>query len=54
MSIFDGWMSDVSGCRSFDELPENAQRYIKYIEEQMNCPIKYISVDPEREQYIEM
>ncbi len=51
---FDGWMSDVSSCRSFDELPENARKYIKFIEGKMGCPIKYISVGAEREQYIEL
>lgn len=50
----DGWMSDISACKTFDELPENAKKYVKYIEQQMECPIKYISVGPEREQYIKM
>ncbi len=51
---FDGWMSDVSECRKLEELPENAVKYVKYIEKQMGCPIKYISVGAEREQYIEI
>ncbi len=50
----DGWMSDISGCKKFEELPVNAQKYIKYIESEMKCPIKYISVGAEREAYIEM
>ena len=50
----DGWMCDISGCKKFEELPENAQKYIKYIEQEMKCPIKYISVGAEREAYIEM
>lgn len=50
----DGWMCDISGCKKFEELPENAQKYIKYIEKEMKCPIKYISVGAEREAYIEM
>lgn len=48
----DGWKSDISGCRSFDELPENAQKYIRYIEEKTQCKIKYVSVGAEREQYM--
>ena len=51
---FDGWMSDISSCRKFDELPENAKKYIKYIEEQMKCRISYISVGAEREAYIKL
>lgn len=51
---FDGWESDISGCRTFEELPEAAQRYIKYIEKSVGCHIKYVSVGAAREQYIEM
>lgn len=48
----DGWMSDISSCRKMSELPENAYKYIKYIEKAVECPIKYVSVGAEREQYI--
>ncbi len=47
----DGWMCDISDCRSFDELPENAKKYIEYIEKVIECPIKYVSVGAERDQY---
>lgn len=50
----DGWMCDISNCRSFEELPENAQKYIRYIEEKIECPIKYVSVGAERDQYFVM
>ena len=50
----DGWKTDVSGCRSFEELPVNAQKYVKFLEESVGCPVKYVSVGAEREQYIEM
>lgn len=48
-----GWKSDISGCRSFDELPRAAQDYVLYIEKAMNCKIKYVSVGADREAYIE-
>lgn len=48
----EGWCSDVSGCRKMSDLPMKAQEYIKYIEKAVDCPIKYISVGAEREQYI--
>ncbi len=51
---FDGWMSDISNCRKFEDLPENAQKYVKYLENSVGCPIKYVSVGAERDQYIEM
>lgn len=51
---FDGWNSGISDCRKFEDLPENAKKYVKYIEEAVGCPIKYVSVGAKREQYIEM
>ena len=39
---------------SREDLPENAKKYIKYIEEQMKCKITYISVGAEREAYIKL
>lgn len=50
----DGWMCDISSCRSFDELPEKAKEYILYIEKAIGCKIKYISVGADRDAYIEM
>ena len=50
----DGWKTDVSGCRRFEELPVNAQKYVKFLEESVGCQVKYVSVGAEREQYIEM
>ena len=51
---FDGWKCDISGCRSFDDLPENAQKYVRYIEQVVGCPIEYVSVGAERDAYIKM
>lgn len=51
---FDGWKCDISACRSKDELPENALKYIEYIEKAVGCPIEYVSVGAEREQYVKM
>ena len=51
---FDGWNCDISACKSKDELPENALKYIEYIEKEVGCPIKYVSVGAEREQYVKM
>ncbi len=48
----EGWCTDVSGCRSFDELPEKAQEYIRYVEKAVDCKIKYVSVGPDRDQYM--
>lgn len=50
----DGWKCDISGCRSFAELPENAQKYVKYIEKMTECNIKYVSVGAGRDEYFVM
>jgi len=47
-----GWMSDVSNCRSFEELPKAAQDYILYIEKNIGCPITNISVGAARDEII--
>ena len=50
----EGWNCDISGCRTMEEMPEAAVRYVKYIEEQVGCPIQYVSVGAEREEYIKV
>lgn len=45
-----GWKGcDISGCRTFDELPANAQSYIKHLEELVGARMTMISVAPERD-----
>ena len=43
-----GWSEDVTGCRSWEELPENARRYIQFVGEKLNTPVSIISVGPAR------
>lgn len=49
----DGWKCDISSCRKKEDLPQKALDYIKYIEKLTESHIKYVSVGPEREAYIE-
>ena len=49
----EGWHCDISGCRSFDELPKAARNYVEMIEKAVGCPIKYVSVGAGRDEYIE-
>ncbi len=44
-----GWREDISQARTFEELPLNAQNYVKMIEEAAGAPVKWIGVGPERE-----
>lgn len=48
----DGWSEDISGCRSFDELPANCQAYVRHLEELIGCRISGIGVGPGREESI--
>ena len=47
-----GWKCDISGCRSFDELPEAAKDYIRYIAKATDSNIKYVSVGAGRDEYL--
>lgn len=48
----DGWDEDISEARSFDDLPENCQKYVRFLEERIGCRISGIGVGPGRDQTI--
>ena len=48
----DGNFGDISNCRYYDELPENAKKYIERIEELTQTKVKFIGVGPRREDII--
>ena len=52
--IMEGWKEDTSKCKSFEELPKNAQAYINKIEELIEVPIKWIGVGQDRKACIEI
>ena len=52
VEYLDGWNKDISACRTMEEMPPEAQNYIKFIEEKTNGRIKYVSVGADRESYI--
>ena len=52
LETMKGWKQDISGAREWDDLPAEAQAYVKRIEDAIGCPITYISVGPERESII--
>jgi adenylosuccinate synthase len=47
-----GWQSDITHCRSFEELPGAAQAYIERLEALAGVPVSMIAVGPSREQTI--
>ena len=47
-----GWNEDITNCKTFEELPANAQAYVKYIEETLKTPVGLIGVGADRNQTI--
>jgi adenylosuccinate synthase len=51
---FPGWTEDISGARSFDELPANAQSYVRELEAMSGSRISAIGVGPGREEIVQL
>jgi adenylosuccinate synthase len=49
---FEGWNTDITGARSYDELPANARKYVERMAEVTGIKLGIISVGPGREQTI--
>jgi adenylosuccinate synthase len=47
-----GWNEDITNCKTFDELPQEAKDYISFIQMEVNVPITRVSVGPDRLQTI--
>ncbi|QPC47907.1 adenylosuccinate synthase [Mangrovibacillus cuniculi] len=45
-----GWTEDITGCRSLNELPENARHYLERISQLTGIPVSIFSVGPDRAQ----
>ena len=45
---FEGWNEDISNIRKFEDLPENCQKYVRFIEEYTGTTVSLVSVSPER------
>ena len=46
--VFDGWDEDITKAATFDELPENCQAYVRFIEDFIGVRVSMISVGPEQ------
>jgi adenylosuccinate synthase len=51
---FEGWTQSTRGARSWAELPAQAVKYVRAIEELIECPVTLLSTSPEREDTILM
>ncbi|WP_256009511.1 adenylosuccinate synthase [Desertivirga xinjiangensis] len=45
-----GWNEDLTGIKTIGEIPEKLNAYVKYLEEQVGVPVRYLSVGPDRVQ----
>ncbi|MCR5676239.1 MAG: adenylosuccinate synthase [Lachnospiraceae bacterium] len=52
LKTFKGWKCDIRGIRRFEDLPQEAQDYVNFIEEQIGYPITMVSNGPAREDII--
>lgn len=50
--FFPGWTEDISGARTLEDLPKNAQSYVQALEEMSGARISVVGVGPEREQAV--
>ena len=52
LEYLPGWETDISTCKNFAQLPDNAKSYIARLEELLNHEIQFVSVGAERNQYL--
>ncbi len=48
----DGWKCDIQDVTKYEDLPENAKKYVEFIEEKIGYPITFVSNGPKRENFI--
>lgn len=53
METLPGWGCDISGVQHWEDLPQAAQDYVTYVEDQIGCPIAYVSVGADRDAIIQ-
>ena len=52
VEMLPGWQCDLSGCRSYEELPDEAKTYIETLEILLHHNIQFISVGAKRDEYL--
>ena len=51
---FEGWMDKTAGVKDFDDLPEKAKNYVKYLCDLLETPFLIVSTGPDREDTIQL
>ncbi len=52
VTMLPGWQCDISGCKSWDELPRQAKDYVAFLEQQLGHEIQFVSTGAERERFV--
>ena len=52
VTMLPGWQKDISGCKSWDELPKEAKAYVEFLEKQLEHEIQFVSTGAEREKFV--
>ena len=52
VTLLPGWNKDISGCKSWDELPKEAKAYAEFLEKQLGHEIQFVSTGAEREKFV--
>ncbi len=52
LEVLPGWKCPITGIRTYEELPENARKYVEFVEKQLGVPIKMVSNGPSRDDII--
>jgi len=50
----DGWHEDLTGITELSQIPEKLKAYISFLEKELEVPVKYLSVGPDRVQTLEL
>lgn len=50
---FPGWEQDITGIKKYEDLPENAKNYLKFIEDYLQVPIQWVGTGPARDSMLE-
>ncbi|RCK62977.1 Adenylosuccinate synthetase [Candida viswanathii] len=50
---FPGWEQDITSIKNYDDLPENAKNYLKFIEDFLGVPIQWVGTGPARDSMLE-
>ena len=52
VTMLPGWQCDISGCKSWEELPQQAKDYVAFLEQQLGREIQFVSTGAERERFV--